>query len=200
MQSQSHSASRTLSSINVDPENLAAITTLAGMGIVSGDATLVDAALSEILSLPPQRRAELDPSRDVTYLLAQHQLAQGNVDGALEVYREAVEAEPDAHALRRQLVALILQHGEPEDALRATVVETESLEDVREMAAVKAIATSVTGHASAAKKLAHKAVMLTPWASRNWEALAFIGAQPPGEDEEDEDTEAPKAPIAATAA
>lgn len=63
-------------SITNDPENLAAINALAGMGILTEDDSLVDAALSEILSLPLDRRHILDPRRDVTYLLIQHHLGQ----------------------------------------------------------------------------------------------------------------------------
>lgn len=53
-----------------------AINTLAGMGILTEDESLVDAALSEIQSLSIERRQELDPRRDVTYLLVQHHLGQ----------------------------------------------------------------------------------------------------------------------------
>ena len=63
-------------SITADPENLMAINTLAGMGILTEDESLVDAALSEIQSLSIERRQELDPRRDVTYLLVQHHLGQ----------------------------------------------------------------------------------------------------------------------------
>jgi superkiller protein 3 len=63
-------------SIAADPGNLAAITALAGMGILTEDDSLIDAALSEILSLPLDRRRQLDPRRDVDYLLIQHHLGQ----------------------------------------------------------------------------------------------------------------------------
>ena len=46
------------------------------MGILTDDDSLVDAALSEILSLPLERRHALDPCRDVDYLLIQHHLGQ----------------------------------------------------------------------------------------------------------------------------
>jgi superkiller protein 3 len=55
---------------------LAAINTLAGMGILTDDEGLVDAALSEILALPLEKRRELDPARDVDYLLKQNYLGQ----------------------------------------------------------------------------------------------------------------------------
>jgi superkiller protein 3 len=63
-------------SITTDPENLTAINALAGMGILTDDDSLIDAALSEILSLPVERRHQLDPRRDVDYLLIQHHLGQ----------------------------------------------------------------------------------------------------------------------------
>jgi superkiller protein 3 len=63
-------------SITTDSENLNAINALAGMGILTDDDNLVDAALSEILSLPAEKRHELDPGRDVDYLLIQHHLGQ----------------------------------------------------------------------------------------------------------------------------
>lgn len=53
-----------------------AINALAGMGILTEDDSLVDAALSEILSLSLERRHKLDPRRDVNYLLIQHHLGQ----------------------------------------------------------------------------------------------------------------------------
>jgi superkiller protein 3 len=62
--------------VAADPENLAAINALAGMGILTEDDNLVDAALVEILSLPLERRHELDPNNDVNYLLIQHHLGQ----------------------------------------------------------------------------------------------------------------------------
>jgi superkiller protein 3 len=49
---------------------------LAAMGIVTDDETLVDAALSEMLALPREQQIELDPERDVAFLLSQHHLSQ----------------------------------------------------------------------------------------------------------------------------
>jgi superkiller protein 3 len=65
---------RALSSIAVDPSNLAAITTLAAMGTLTFDDSLVDAALSEILAMPLESRLLLDPAKDVDQLLIQHYL------------------------------------------------------------------------------------------------------------------------------
>ena len=63
-------------SITDDSDNLAAINALASMGILTEDDSLVDAALSEILSLPLDKRRDLDPGGEVSYLLAQNHLGQ----------------------------------------------------------------------------------------------------------------------------
>jgi hypothetical protein len=63
-------------SITNAPDNLAAINALAGMGILTEDDSLVDAALSEILALPLDKRRDLDPGGEVSYLLVQHHLGQ----------------------------------------------------------------------------------------------------------------------------
>ena len=63
-------------SIAADPENLTAINTLAGMGVLTDDDGLVDAALAEILALPIEKRHERDPQRDVDYLLTQYHVGQ----------------------------------------------------------------------------------------------------------------------------
>jgi superkiller protein 3 len=46
------------------------------MGTLLVDEGLIDAALSEILSMPLERRHELDPERDVDRLLVRYHLAQ----------------------------------------------------------------------------------------------------------------------------
>ena len=63
-------------SIASDPENLGAINVLAGMGILTDDDGLVDAALSEVMALPIDQKHKLDSKRDVDYLLIQHGLSQ----------------------------------------------------------------------------------------------------------------------------
>ena len=46
------------------------------MGFISNDETLVDAALSELLDMPTEKRQQLDPADDVNYLLAQQSFLQ----------------------------------------------------------------------------------------------------------------------------
>ena len=63
-------------SITQDPENLTAINALAGMGILTDDDGLIDAALSELKSLPLDLRHRRDPQRNYSYILKQHHLGQ----------------------------------------------------------------------------------------------------------------------------
>ena len=46
------------------------------MGILTNDVGLIDAALSEMLSLPLDQRVAMDPNHDVDGLLVKHYLGQ----------------------------------------------------------------------------------------------------------------------------
>ena len=63
-------------SIEGEPENLAAVVSLAAMGLLTDDEALIDAALSEILSLPLEERHSRDPERDIENLLMNHYIAE----------------------------------------------------------------------------------------------------------------------------
>lgn len=65
-----------LFSISDDPANLSAIKTLAGMGILSNDESLLDAAVSEIVGLPLDQRQLLDRERNVDGLLERYHLSR----------------------------------------------------------------------------------------------------------------------------
>lgn len=165
-----------LQSIESDPDNLLAINTLAGMGILTDDDSLVDAALSEILALPPDQRLARDPDREVTYLLVQHHLGQGDVQQALSVSQKAVIVEPSRPEIRQTLAELVLQQGDGEGSLAVlAATHQESLAQQRDSLYLRAIARCVNAKTQEeAHQLAHKAVMLTPWDKRNWQALAFV--------------------------
>ncbi|KAH9895045.1 TPR-like protein [Cubamyces lactineus] len=176
-----------LQSIEYDPENLMAINTLAGMGILTDDDGLVDAALSEVVSLPIDQRHERDPERDVTYLLVQHHLGQGDAKQALSVAQKAVYTEPERTDVRRELASLTLRNGQSAAALAILGGSAQTQSDFAELRAslaLHAIALSVEGGdgltVSEAIRLAQKGVMLSPWDKQGWEALAYVrsrGAQ-----------------------
>ncbi|KAJ7668399.1 TPR-like protein [Mycena polygramma] len=169
-----------LECIGADSENLAAINALAGMGILTDDDGLVDAALADLLALPLDRRLELDPQRDVNYLLTKHHIGQENAEKALAVAQGAVFAEPGRRDVRNQLAALSIQRGNHTSALAllsASSRDSETLDTARASLALQAVTESLNGDESKiAKRQAQKAVFLTPWEVQNWEALAYVGA------------------------
>ncbi|KAJ6593707.1 TPR-like protein [Mycena capillaripes] len=169
-----------LDCIAADSENLAAINALAGMGILTDDDGLVDAALADLLALPLDRRLELDPQRDVNYLLTKHHIGQENAEKALAVAQGAVFAEPVRSDARNQLATLSIQGGNHSSALAllsASSHDSDTLDTARASLALQAVTESLNGDESKiAKRQAQKAVFLSPWEVRNWEALAYVGA------------------------
>ncbi|KAF8135619.1 hypothetical protein EV363DRAFT_1321133 [Boletus edulis] len=164
-----------LDSIAADPESLMAINTLAGMGILTEDESLVDAALSEIQSLSIERRQELDPRRDVTYLLVQHHLGQGDVEQATRIAQKALHAEPSNVQLRRELASLILQQGNlrTAQAILEVHLSEENIMEMKETLPLVAIA----GKGQDAFRCAQKAIMLDPGKLQNWQTLAYVRAR-----------------------
>ncbi|KAH0827587.1 superkiller protein 3 [Lanmaoa asiatica] len=164
-----------LDSITADPENLMAINTLAGMGILTEDESLVDAALSEIQTLSIERRQELDPRRDVTYLLVQHHLSQGDVEQATRIVQKALHTEPSNVQLRRELASLILQQGNLRTT-RAILEIHPSEENITEMKETLLL-LAITGKGKEAFRCAQKAILLDPGKLQNWQTLAYVRAR-----------------------
>ncbi|CCM00695.1 uncharacterized protein FIBRA_02734 [Fibroporia radiculosa] len=175
-----------LQSINADSENLMAINTLAGMGILTDDDSLVDAALSEIVSLPLDQRLSRDPDREVPYLLVQHHLGQGNTQDALAVAQKAAVAEPSRSDIRQELASLVLRQGESSGALAvlggSAAAREDNLTQLRKSLYLEAVARALASGDAAAPAhesvtMAQKAVVLSPWDLRGWQALALARSQ-----------------------
>ncbi|KAJ7594704.1 TPR-like protein [Mycena floridula] len=163
-----------LECITEDSENLVAINTLAAMGILTEDDSLIDAALSEILALPLERRHQLDPKRDVGYLLMQHHLGQEDLGKALSVAQSALFAEPGRLEGRKDLAILTLQMGETGPVLPILKgSSTIGIEGDRQTLALLAVAEATSG-SHGGLRYAAKAIMVTPWELKNWQTLAFV--------------------------
>lgn len=163
-----------LDSITADPEALVSISTLAGMGILTEDDSLVDAALSEIQSLPIERRQELDPSGDVTYLLIRHHLGLADIGQAIRIAQKALHIEPSNLRIRRDLASLTLKQGNRAATQAILAVESAvgSLEEAKETLAVACIADD--GTEGRALSYAQKAIMLDPGNVQNWKTLTYV--------------------------
>ncbi|KAI6044690.1 superkiller protein 3 [Pisolithus marmoratus] len=166
-----------LDSITADPENLMSISTLAGMGFLTEDDSLVDAALSEIQSLPIERRQELDPRADVTYLLIQHHLGLADIGQAVQIAQKALHIEPSSLRMRRDLALLTLKQGNKAatQAILAVASAVRILEEAKETLALACI-TDDRGKGRSLS-YAQKAIMLDPGNVQNWKTLAYVHAR-----------------------
>ncbi|KAK0197963.1 superkiller protein 3 [Armillaria mellea] len=164
-----------LQCITNDPENLAAINALAAMGILTDDENLVDAALSEILALPREQRASMDPGKDVEYLLMKHHEGLGEDDKVMSLAQQAIISEPSRSEARIDLAKLTMQRGFYESVLPIIAGPSASTLDVqRNEIGLRAIAQSTTGAGELALQEAQKAVMLAPWDKEKWQTLVYV--------------------------
>ncbi|KIY52714.1 hypothetical protein FISHEDRAFT_69529 [Fistulina hepatica ATCC 64428] len=174
-ESKESAKTQLLECIAEDPENLTAITILAGMGILTEDESLVDAALTEIISLEPAKQRKLDPQRDVQYLLMKHYIGQNNIEQAISVAQNAVHAEPSEKRGHVEMAELMLQLGKSDDAAAIlSGIEITALSP--KMMALKAVvgAHSADPHTVGMTiRAAQKAVMLSPNDPYIWRAFAF---------------------------
>ncbi|KAG6854057.1 hypothetical protein C0991_011035 [Blastosporella zonata] len=161
-------------SIAADPENLTAINALAGMGVLTDDESLVDAALSELLALPIEQRHELDPGRNVDHLLTQYHLGQQDTQKAVSVAQGALFAEPSRSEARASLATLMLQQEKLDSALALLAgSKGSSISDLPTLLSLRAIARS-RNDTQAAMREAQRAVMLVPSDAGSWQALALV--------------------------
>ncbi|KAG5653623.1 hypothetical protein H0H81_011849 [Sphagnurus paluster] len=171
------SKAQLLECISADPENLTAINTLAGMGVLTDDESLIDAALSELLALPVEQRHELDPGRNIDYLLTQYHLAQQDTNKAVAVAQGAVFAEPSRSDARISLATLLIQEDKVDPALAVLSGSEEAgLDNLPASLILQATAHSNRDKATALRKV-QRAIMLCPSNIRCWETLALVRAQ-----------------------
>ncbi|KAF9497222.1 TPR-like protein [Pleurotus eryngii] len=170
-----HAISGLLEHVAEDVENLRVMQTLVTMGILTEDESLIDAAISEIINLPLDKRQLLDPRGHINYLLIQNQLGQNNTAGAILTAQRAVKVEPTNDTMRQNMASLEVQNKSFGTALSMLA----GVRDVTDNAAYSADSFTLHAAASALSRsgghsMAQKAVMLAPWKLQPWLALAYI--------------------------
>jgi len=178
--------SRVLECIASDPENLGAINILAGMGILTDDDGLVDAALSEVMALPIDQKHRLDSQRDVDYLLIQHGLSQGDTKQALSIAQHAVSVEPSSIKQRCRLASLIIQNGNNVEEALALLNGVNNRNDNGQLETafsalnIQAVAQICNGNEDYnidALCNAQRAIFMRPSDPRGWQTLAYVRAR-----------------------
>ncbi|KAJ3899280.1 superkiller protein 3 [Lentinula edodes] len=178
-ESRDQAKTRLLECIAMDPENLTAINTLAAMGILTDDESLIDAALSEILALPVDRKLELDPQRNVDHLLIQHYLGQDNAEKALRVAQSAVYADPGRFETRNQMATLLFQMQQHQLIVSvlsgpSTEYSLENESTLKLRAIAEALSMDNKANHARAVHLAQKNIMIRPSNADNWRILAIV--------------------------
>ncbi|KAJ4468236.1 TPR-like protein [Lentinula aciculospora] len=181
LESKDQAKTLLLTCISTDPENLIAINTLAAMGILTDDDSLIDAALSEILALPVDRKLELDPQRNVDRLLIQHSLGQNDAKKALGVAQRAVFADPGRLETRNQMATLLFQTRQLDliipvlsGPFTENLLQNETSLKLRAVAEALSIDTKTDPRR--AVQIAQKNIMIRPSDMDNWRILTIANA------------------------
>lgn len=170
-----------LQCIATDPTNITAITTLAGMGILSNDEALIEAGLSELLDMPIEQRQQLDHTNAVDYLLIQQYMSKDDHKTALMFAQRALHAVPSNMNARNRLATIALQQGKQKIA-RAILLcgpidigqDTPALaERLSLLATAHALDDSERG-IELGLRAVQKAIVMLPSNTRSWQTLAFI--------------------------
>lgn len=166
-----------LECIAADPENPELIITLAGMGILTSDDSLIDAALSEVMVLPLEKRQEFDRPRDVDWLLSQYYLEQANFSKAISVLQSALFVEPFSVKIRKNLGILMIQKRHVRSAIAVLSGFPINIPFQMHSSSLyfAAIARSLAGDfGKIPAQGMQKAIMLSPWDIQYWEGLAIV--------------------------
>ena len=171
------------------------------MGILTDDDGLVDAALSEMLSLPLDQRVAMDPHHDVNGLLVKHHLGQvsrarprirldrsmfissfqSDIPRAFSEAQKGIFAQPTSRELKIRAALLALQNDRSLQALALLASIGEKVggtpvEHAKQLC-LRAIAESFNpSEDSEPLKLAQKAVKLNPASFETWSTLGFVNS------------------------
>ncbi|KAL4262302.1 TPR-like protein [Pleurotus pulmonarius] len=170
-----HAISGLLEYVSEDVENLHVMQTLVTMGILTEDESLIDAAISEIINLPLDKRQRLDPRGDINYLLIQNYLGQNNAASAISTAQRAVKVAPANDTMRHTMASLEVQNksfGTALSMLAGVRSVTDNAADSADSFTLQAVASALSR--SGGRSIAQKAVVLAPWKLQPWLALAYI--------------------------
>lgn len=159
-------------SLEHEEPSVKVIAALGAVGLGSKDSDLVDAAVSELETVAPPRRLFQDPHGAADLVLFANSLVEGDEAGALAAFETAAMTNPYAAAPRNRLAEAYIAAGKTSEAVSLlSNVREPHVEDAAEADRVRGIAATLEGEESTASL--QRAVMLSPWDEKNWEALAW---------------------------
>lgn len=156
---------------------------------------MVDAAVSEIISLPPDERMTLDHDGNVDYLLIQYHLSQvrcisqlltcvslttqlqGNLTSATTTAQKSLFFEPANIVKSNTLGGLLLKMRYPEGTLALLSGHENALQSGSTTLILSAVSHLLLGTEEGKKnalKAAQRAVMVSPGKAICWQVLACV--------------------------
>lgn len=151
------------------------INTLAAVALVSSDTDLLDAAISELRTIPPERVAAEDPESHVPLVLSSHALIEKKPEEAVQILETALNLVPVDIKTRNRLAELLIatQRAEEAVALLAFELGPEVSPAVKgEMVRLRGLARLVAGDEAGMSDLLG-AVKISPWDDKAWKGVAW---------------------------
>ena len=162
-------------SLSQDAPPVKVIYTLAAVALVSSDSDLLDAAISELANISPQRVILEDPESHVPLVLSTHALIDDKPEDAVRAYETALQFVPTDWKTRNRLARLLLDDEKYEEAVDLLNVETGpgvAASVKAEMAKLKGSARILLDDRRGLSGLM-AAVKLCPWDEKCWKGLEW---------------------------
>jgi superkiller protein 3 len=163
-----------LFSLSQERPPIKVVSTLGVIALVSSDEDLIDAALSELRSLPLERRALDDPSCRTDLVLYTNAIAQGDDQEALAILEAAVRIEPSSSSTRNKLANSLIATDKAEEAIGLLALQERGDDSttVAETLRLRGIAEILGGDEEGVRRL-QQAVRARPWEESGWQALTW---------------------------
>lgn len=149
------------------------ISTLSAIATITSDPELLDAAISELRSIPSERRLVEDPLGQSTFVLYAHALTSANANKmeAQTILEEAMHSNPTDVIARNRLARHLIADGQAQTGLSVLEGMEEKVRGA-ERWRLKGLARVLEGDGGGLGDL-QKCVRMRPWDEEGWTGLAW---------------------------
>jgi len=161
------------SSLSQDSPPVTVINTLAAVALVSSDSDLLEAAISELQTIPAARVIAEDPEAHVPLVLSTNALNASDPEEAIAALQTALHTVPTDHITRNRLASLLISNERVEEAAELLNVELGRDVGVKsEGMRLRGIAKILAGDEGGLSDL-EGAVRVCPWDVKGMEGVAW---------------------------
>lgn len=168
-----------LECVEIDNENLEVISTLTAIGILINDESLLDAALTEILSMAIDKRNQIDPKRNVNDLLLMNSIINDDKLNTLKILSKNLYFEPYNLDIRRTLSLNLFSINDSQLASSMAIggndnSETKLNADYCSLLSIANLENNNEHDLKSALSYSQRAIILEPWNQKYWETLSLV--------------------------